>query len=71
MYTRHPFLLPLALSLPQTQLKESNLNADEAARAKGEQAIRLRDLEKKIRTLEQDLNQVQEVSRQYELSISV
>ena len=46
----------------QAQLKEMNLSADEATRAKEEQAAKLRDMEKKVRTLEQDLNQAQEVS---------
>lgn len=47
----------------QAQLKETSLSADEAARSKEELAARLRDLEKKVRTLEQDLGQAQEVSR--------
>lgn len=51
-----------ACCVVQAQLKESNLSADEAMRAKEEQAARLRDMEKKVRTLEQDLNQAQEVS---------
>ncbi|CAI8034560.1 Myosin-10 [Geodia barretti] len=42
------------------QLKESNMGADEAVRAKLETAAKLKDLEKKVRTLEQDLNQAQE-----------
>ena len=46
----------------QGQLKESNMGADEAVRAKLETAAKLKDLEKKVRTLEQDLNQAQEVS---------
>ena len=45
----------------QAQLKDSNLSAEETARAKAEQASKLRDMEKKVRTLEQDLNQAQEV----------
>ena len=43
-------------------MKDINLSADEAARIKEEQAARLRDIEKKVRALEQDLNQSQEVS---------
>ena len=43
-----------------TQLKESNLSTDKAAQARAEQAARLKDIEKKVHTLEQDLNQAQE-----------
>lgn len=53
----------------QAQLKDSNLSAEETARAKAEQASKLRDMEKKVRTLEQDLNQAQEV--QYSTSILI
>lgn len=53
----------------QAQLKDSNLSAEETARAKAEQASKLRDMEKKVRILEQDLNQAQEV--QYSTSILI
>lgn len=61
VYTHDSFRYSLLYFL-QAQLKETNLSADEAARAKEELAARLRDLEKKVRTIEQDLSQAQEVS---------
>ena len=57
--------------LLQAQLKETHLSADGAMRAKEEQAARLRDMEKKVRTLEQDLNQAQEVRHLFYHSVCV
>jgi len=46
---------------PQSQLKEAQLNVNEANKARDSLAAKLKDLEKKIRSQEAELNQIQEV----------
>ena len=45
---------------PQAQLKDSQVNVGEAQRARDDLATRLKELEKKVKTIEGDLSQAQE-----------
>lgn len=55
----------LLLLLLQSQLKEAQLNARDFTQTQAEMAGKIKELEKKTRNLEGDINQAQEVSEHH------
>ena len=52
------------LCVVQSQLKDAQLNGSEAVRVQGELAGKIKELERKIKNLEGDISQAQDVSRE-------
>ena len=57
-----PVVTPVVVLLLQAQLKEAQLNAREMTQQQADLSSRIKELEKKCRNLEGDVNQAQEVS---------